>query len=89
MADEPCGRWRTSDHSYGYVKYRAQFPYKGESKMFISTVAEDVKRVFLNGKLVEEASNAKPQVEIALAKYAQPGTNTLEISYELFGVRTG
>jgi hypothetical protein len=53
--------------------------------MFITTSADDGKKVFLNGKLVEEASNAKPQVEIALAKYAQAGTNTLEISYELFG----
>jgi hypothetical protein len=70
---------------YGYVKYRAQFPYHAEPKMFISTFAEDGKRVFLNGKLVEEASNAKRQVEFALAKYAQAGTNTLEISYELFG----
>jgi len=70
---------------YGYVKYRAQFPYNGEPKMFISTSAEDGKKVFLNGKLVPEAANAKTQVEFALAKYAQSGPNTLEISYELFG----
>ena len=92
--DPHSGQWLTSPSRaledlgpvpYGYIKYRAQFPYKSEPKMFISTIAEDGKKVFLNGKLVEEASNAKPQVEIALPKYAQAGTNTLEISYELFG----
>ncbi len=96
--DAKAGQWLSSPLRaledlgplpYGYVKYRAQFPYKGEPKMFISTVAEDGKKVFLNGKLVEDASNAKPQVEIALAKYAQAGTNTLEIAYELFGSVNG
>ncbi|HET9180054.1 MAG TPA: beta-galactosidase [Terriglobia bacterium] len=71
---------------YGYVKYRSgPFTYSSQSKMFISTFADDAKKVFLNGKLVPEASNNKKQVEIDLAKYAKQGSNTLDISYELFG----
>ncbi len=70
---------------YGYVKYRSSFTSNGQGKMFISTFADDRKKVFLNGKLVPEASNDKKQVEIDLTKYANQGSNTLEISYELFG----
>jgi len=70
---------------YGYVKYRAQFSYGSQAKMFVSTLADDAKKVFLNGKLVPEASNATKQVEFSLAGYAQAGTNTIEIAYELFG----
>ncbi len=70
---------------YGYVKYRAQFSYSGQPKMFVSTFADDAKQIFLNGKRVAEASNSKKQVELRLSDYAQTGTNTLEIAYELFG----
>ncbi len=38
---------------YGYVKYRSEpFTYNGQGKMFISTFADDAKKVFVNGKLV-------------------------------------
>ena len=71
---------------YGYVKYRSSpFHYNGQGKMFLSTFADDAKKVFVNGKLVPEASNTKKQVEFDLAAYAKQGSNTLEISYELFG----
>jgi len=71
---------------YDYVKYRSEpFTYNNQSKLFISAFADDTKKVFLNGKLVPEASNTKKQVEIDLASYAKPGSNTLEIAYELFG----
>jgi hypothetical protein len=70
---------------YGYVKYRADFTLSGPTKMFISSFADDAKKVFLNGKLVREASNKQKQVEFPLAGHAQPGNNTLEIAYELFG----
>lgn len=71
---------------YGYVKYRSEpFTYNGQGKMFISTFADDEKKVFVNGKLVPEASNKNKQLEIDLAKYAKNGSNTLEIAYELFG----
>jgi Glycosyl hydrolases family 35/Beta-galactosidase, domain 2/Beta-galactosidase second all-beta domain len=71
---------------YGYVKYRAEFSQSDASgRMFIQARADDGKKVFLNGKLVPDASVPKTQVEFALAGYAQTGTNTLEISYELFG----
>ncbi len=71
---------------YGYVKYVAdQFRYGGEPKLFISAFADDEKKVFLNGKLVAEASNSKKQVEFALPNDTPHGINTLEIYYELFG----
>ncbi|HEV2231792.1 MAG TPA: beta-galactosidase [Terriglobia bacterium] len=70
---------------YGYVKYRAQFSVNGQPKMFISAFADDAKKVFLNGKLVSEASNTKKQVEIPLPENTQAGANLIEIVYELFG----
>jgi hypothetical protein len=93
--DPNSGRWeqgpaRSLDDfgllPYGYVKYRAEFPLSDPTgKMFIQTRADDGKKVFLNGKLVPDASVPKTQVEFPMAGFAQPGTNTLEISYELFG----
>jgi hypothetical protein len=92
--DPASGQWLTTPARaiedlgpvpYGYVKYRAQFNSKGEARMFISTLADDAKMVFINGKLVTEASNSKPQIDFPLTPYAQPGNNLLEISYELFG----
>jgi len=70
---------------YGYVKYRAQFTANGQPNMFISAFADDEKKVFLNGKLVAEASNAEKLVVIPLARNTQAGTNTIEIAYEAFG----
>lgn len=70
---------------YGYVKYRAQIAFKNEPKMYISAFSDDAKKVFVNGKLVPEASKAETFVEISTAPYLTPGLNTLEISYELFG----
>jgi hypothetical protein len=92
--DPTSGQWLTTPARaiealgpvpYGYVKYRAQFDSSGAAKMFISTLADDAKKVFINGKLVTEASNSKPQIDFPLTSYAQPGNNLLEISYELFG----
>jgi hypothetical protein len=71
--------------AYGYVKYRARFTPAGQPRMFISTFGSDFKKVFLNGSLVSEASNANKSVEFILSKYAAPGTNTIEIAYERFG----
>jgi hypothetical protein len=72
---------------YGYVRYFAKCSGNGEAKMYISTFADDFKKVFCNGRLVAEASNNKKQTEFSLASYAKPGTNSndLEIFYELFG----
>jgi hypothetical protein len=70
---------------YGYVKYKAQFNYSNESKMFISAFADDAVRVFINGKPLEETSKPSKAHEFELAQYAQPGTNTIEIAYEAFG----
>jgi Glycosyl hydrolases family 35/Beta-galactosidase, domain 2 len=70
---------------YGYVTYSASFVYRGEARMFLSTFADDAKKVFINGKLVSEASNAQKQTDFALAPCAQSGENRVEIYYELFG----
>ncbi|MDR3674605.1 MAG: beta galactosidase jelly roll domain-containing protein, partial [Acidobacteriota bacterium] len=92
--DPAMGDWVTSPpHAiedmgpvpYGYVKYRSPFTFGGEPKMFISTRADDAKKVFVNGKFVAEASNTETLIDFPLAKYAQPGANVVEISYELFG----
>lgn len=74
---------------YGYVKYRAEFTLNGEPRMFISARADDAKKVFLNGKLVAEASKTDKLVDFPLAKYAQPGANVLEICCEVFGAPNG
>jgi hypothetical protein len=70
---------------YGYVKYRAQFNYDGQPKMFISTFGMDSMRIFVNGKLVSDPTVADKKVEFALGAYATKGDNTLEISHERFG----
>ncbi len=70
---------------YGYVKYRAQFSYSGQPTMYVSALADDGKKVFLNGNLVPEASDTNRRVGFPLSNYAQPGTNIIEASYELFG----
>lgn len=70
---------------YGYIKYRAQFSYHGESRLFVTTLADDAKKIFVNGSLVPEASNANKNVEFSLSKYAVPGANTIEVAYERFG----
>jgi hypothetical protein len=92
--DTSAGHWQSSAPGaledsgpvpYGYVKYKAQFNYTNEPKIFISTFTDDVMKVFINGKPVEEASKAARALDFELAKYAQPGTNTIEIAYEAFG----
>ena len=92
--DPKTGEWLTGPPQaledlgpvpYGYVKYRTPFTFNGEARMFISTRADDAKKVFVNGKFVAEASNTEKLTDFPLAKYAQPGSNLVEISYELFG----
>ncbi|MBZ5513824.1 MAG: beta-galactosidase [Acidobacteriia bacterium] len=92
--DPGSGEWRSGPLRaledlgpvpYGYVKYRASFTYDGQAKMFLATFGGDAKKVFLNGELVEEASNAEKNAEFILEKHAQPGSNLLEIAYERFG----
>jgi hypothetical protein len=96
--DTASGHWQsntpgaledTGPVPYGYVKYKAQFNYGNEPKMFISTFADDAIKVFINGKPVEEALKPAKPIEFELAKYAKAGTNTLEIAYEAFGAYNG
>jgi len=70
---------------YGYVKYRGQFDFNGQAKMFISAFGNDVKKVFVNGRLVTEASNSKTQLDFDLPGHAHSGANTMDIIYEVFG----
>ncbi len=70
---------------YGYVKYRREFHFAGEETLRITAFADDGKKVFLNGKLVPAASVSAPEIAFPLAGLAKPGSNILEICYELFG----
>ena len=74
---------------YGYVKYRTPFTFNGEARMFVSSRADDAKKVFVNGKFVAEASNTEKFTDFPLAKFVQPGSNIVEISYEIFGAPNG
>jgi hypothetical protein len=96
--DTASGHWQSSSPGaledtgpvpYGYVKYKAQFNYSNEPKMFISTFADDAIKVFINGKPVEEALKPAKAIDFELAKHAKAGTNTLEIAYEAFGAYNG
>jgi hypothetical protein len=96
--DTASGHWQsnalgaledTGPVPYGYVKYKAQFNYSNEVRMFISTFAEDAIKVFINGRPVEEALKPAKAIDFELAKYAKTGTNTLEIAYEAFGADNG
>jgi hypothetical protein len=96
--DTSSGYWQSSAPGalegagpvpYGYVKYKAQFNYLNEPKMFISTFADDAIKVFINGKPVEEALKPTKAIEFELGKYAKAGTNMLEIAYEAFGAANG
>jgi len=70
---------------YGYVKYRGEFKYESQQRMFLAAFADDGKKVFVNGTLVPEASRPAKSVDFALAGYAHPGSNQIEIAYEQFG----
>jgi len=96
--DTSSGHWQSSSPGaledtgpvpYGYVKYKAQFNYSNEPRMFISTFADDAMKVFINGKPVEGALKPAKAIDFDLAKYAKAGTNTLEIAYEAFGADNG
>ena len=70
---------------YGYVKYRGQLNYNGEPTLYVAALSDDWKKVFINGRLVIEASNAEALAEVEASRYLKGGANTIEISYELFG----
>jgi hypothetical protein len=70
---------------YGYVKYRTQISFKDEPRAYLQSFTSNDKKVFVNGKLVPEASKPDRFLEFPTKKYFQPGDNTVEISYELFG----
>ncbi len=74
---------------YGYVKYKAQFNYNNEPKIFISAFSNDVTKVFVNGKLASGGVKPEKTVSLDLEKCAKVGTNILEIAYEAFGAANG
>ncbi len=94
--DPRVGQWeastlRTLDGTglvpYGYVKYRAELSAATASdQLFISSYAEDERKVFLNGKLIPELSNAQTTAQASLANLLGGAEDSaLEISYEAFG----
>jgi hypothetical protein len=74
---------------YGYVKYRAAFEYRNQSRLYLETQTEDPKQVFLNGHRIPELSSPEKLVSCELDHWAKKGTNLLEISYEAFGSPNG
>jgi hypothetical protein len=70
---------------YGYVKYRTQISFKDEPRAYLQSFTNNDKKVFLNGKLVPDASKPDRFLEFPTKGHFQPGDNTVEISYELFG----
>lgn len=92
--DPSSGQWQSTPAAplekmgpvpYGYVKYRGQLNYNGEPRLYVAALSDDGKKVFINGKLASEASNTKKLIEVEASRYLKSGTNTVEISYELFG----
>jgi hypothetical protein len=70
---------------YGYVKYRTQISFQDEPRAYLQALTNNDKKVFINGKLVPDASKPDRFLEFPTKKCFQPGDNTVEISYELFG----
>ncbi len=70
---------------YGYVKYRAEFTYQNQPRMFLTAFANDGKKVFVNGKLVPPASRPATSVDFELTGYARHGSNEIAIAHEQFG----
>jgi len=70
---------------YGYVKYRTLITFKDEPRAYLQAFTSNDKKVFINGRLVPDASKTDRFIEFPTRNYFQPGDNTVEISYELFG----
>jgi Glycosyl hydrolases family 35/Beta-galactosidase, domain 2/Beta-galactosidase second all-beta domain len=70
---------------FGYVKYRAHIGFKDEPRAYLQSFTNNDKKVFINGKLIPGASKPDRFLEFPTKGYFQPGENTVEISYELFG----
>lgn len=92
--DTKSGKWvRSSDRAledigpvpFGYVKYRTHISFKEEPRAYLQSFTNNDKKVFINGKLVPNASKPDRFLEFPTKGYFQAGDNTVEISYELFG----
>lgn len=70
---------------YSYVKYRTKFDWHGEPTLFLDTLTQDHKQVFLNGNRIADLSRFNRSLSCSLAGRAKQGSNLLEISYEAFG----
>jgi Glycosyl hydrolases family 35/Beta-galactosidase, domain 2/Beta-galactosidase jelly roll domain len=70
---------------FGYVKYSTHIDFKDEPRAYIQSFTNNDKKVFINAKLVPDASKPDRFLEFPTKGYFQPGDNTVEISYELFG----
>ena len=92
--DTRSGKWMSSSGRvledigpvpFGYVKYRTGISFKDEPRAYLESFTNNDKKVFINGKLVSGASKPDRFLEFPTRGYFQPGDNTVEISYELFG----
>jgi hypothetical protein len=92
--DTKAGEWLSSTGRvledigpipFGYVKYRTRINFKDEPRAYLQAFTNNDKKVFVNGKLVSAASRPDRFLEFSTKDHFQPGENTVEISYELFG----
>jgi hypothetical protein len=92
--DTKAGHWLTSSGRvledigpvpFGYVKYRARINFNAEYQAYLQSFTTNDKKVFVNGKLVPEASKPDRFLEFSTKEFFRPGDNTVEVSYELFG----
>jgi hypothetical protein len=71
---------------YGYVQYRSEFDYNGESTLALSLFTADAAKVFVNGKRLRGTTDKSGrEMSFPLTGHAKPGKNTIDISYEAFG----
>jgi len=82
---QPVALEKIGQIPYGYVKYRAEFEWHQEEKLFVDAFTNESKQVFLNGRRIAELSLADRFLAVPLAGRAKLGANLLEISYEAFG----
>lgn len=98
LFDARSGHWTTTPARpleeigpvpYGYVKYRGHLIYSGEPRLYVSALADDGKRLFINGKDVPEAASPELLLELDASRYLEKGVNTVEIACEVFGAPNG
>lgn len=70
-------------HDNGFYRYETEFSWNGNAMdLLLIAYAPDPKLVFLNGRVISEASNSSRSVKVPLRMYARKGRNVLTVLYE-------